>query len=278
MKYWFDSHLISQVTEEFVELVTIHTFVSLQPWDPPSSLMSGFYRTLTLLSKWNWQQEPLILNMGGDLNSNDIKAIETRFSAWRNIDPAMKKVTMIIASDIDHDGVSWTLDNRPPKVVAGHVSRLAHVAVEALGKNPEELNLDNIFKPHLTPYHFLIHLDNKQNNKVNRPTTKYKNLELPGSSSSRSQNLGRLYVDELGTLFGNCALFFYSDEQRNIIAGLWKPESTLVKPFSLKAAYSSAPAGGDDQNPGVVLNKKAILNEMVRLGGSLVRSVDYGAP
>ncbi|CRG83267.1 hypothetical protein PISL3812_00618 [Talaromyces islandicus] len=275
MKYWFDSHLISQVTEEFVELVTIHTFVSLQPWDPPSSLMSGFYRTLTLLSKWNWKQEPLILNMG-DLDSDNIKAIETRFSAWRNIDPAMKRVTMIIASDIDHDGVSWTLDNRPPKVVAGHISRLAQVAVEALGKNPEKLDLDNLFKPHLTPYDFLIHLDNKQNNKISKLPTKFKNLELPGSSSSsKSQNLGRLYVDELGTLFGNCALFFYSDEQRDVIAGLWKPESTSVKSLSLKAAYSSAPTG-DDQNPGVVLNKKAILNEIVRLGGSLVRSVDYG--
>lgn len=277
MKYWFDSHLISQVTEEFVELVTIHTFVSLQPWDPPSSLMSGFYRTLALLSRWNWKQEPLVLNMG-DLGSDGIKAIETRFSAWRNIDPAMKKVTMIIASDIDQDGVTWTLDNHPPKVVAGHISRLAQVAVEALGKNPEELDLDNLFKPHLTPYDFLIHLDAKQNNsKTSKTITKFKNLDLPGSSSSKSQNLGRLYVDELGTLFGNCALFFYSDEQRDVIAGLWKPESTTVKPLSLKAAYSSAPAGSADQTPGVVLNKKAILNEIVRLGGSLVQSVEYGA-
>lgn len=275
MKYWCDSHLISQVTQEFVELVSIHTFVSLQPWDPPSSLMSGFYRTLTLLSKWNWKQEPLILNMG-DLDSEDIKAIETRFSAWRSIDPAMKKVTMIIASDIDHDGVTWTLDNHPPKVVAGHISRLAQVAVEALGKTPEELDLDNLFKPHLSPYDFLLHLDTKQNNKTSKSVTKFKNLELPGSSSSKSQDLGRLYVDELGSLFGNCALFFYSDEQRDVIAGLWKPESTSVKPMSLKAAYSSAPAGDSRSSDGVVLNKKAILNEIVRLGGSLVQSVDHG--
>ncbi|KAH8688888.1 pre-rRNA processing protein Utp22 [Talaromyces proteolyticus] len=275
MKHWFNSQLLSYVTEEFVELITINSFVSLHPWDPPSSLMSGFYRTLTLLSKWNWQQEPLILNMGG-LDSSDIKTIETRFLAWRNIDPAMKKVAMVIASDIDQEGVTWTLNERPPKVVASHISRLAQAAVEALSKQPDDVPLDSLFKPRLASYDFLIYLDQKQVNASSKNAVKFKNLSLPAADVSQLQNIGRLYLDELKVLFGNCALFFYNNDQCAVIAGLWKPDSATPKSFSLRAAYSTSPAADvkTDQDLGVVLNKKSILNEIARLGGPLVHRIE----
>jgi U3 small nucleolar RNA-associated protein 22 len=282
MKHWFSSQLLlSHVTEEFVELLTLNAFVSSHTWDSPSSLMSGFCRTLALLAKWNWQQEPLILDLGA-LTAEDVKVIETRFLAWRNIDPAMKKVAMIVASDLDQDGVTWTLNEKPPKVVAGHMSRLAKAAVDALKKkgqgqadDEEEISISSLFKPSLTPYDFLIHLnhDGKKKKKNAPQFANLKNVATDDGESTR-RDITKAYLHEVESLFEHCALFFYG--QDNVIAGLWKPTATTLKPFNLKTGYSTRPEGSDDDddNAHVTVNKKSILNEIARLGGGLVHSIE----
>ncbi|OKL63396.1 hypothetical protein UA08_02099 [Talaromyces atroroseus] len=296
MKHWFSSQLLfSHVTEEFVELLTLNAFVSSHTWDSPSSLMSGFCRTLALLSKWNWQQEPLILDLGA-LTAEDVKVIETRFLAWRNIDPAMKKVAMIIASDLDQDGVTWTLNEKPPKVVAGHMSRLAKAALEALkkrgqvqeqGQEQEEesssSSIESLFKPSLTPYDFLIHI-NQTEKKKKKNSPQFANLKHLGTSSNdgdaknKRDDITKAYLHEIQSLFEHCALFFYGHDD-NVIAGLWKPTSTTFKPLNLKMGYSTRPGerdneDNDDENSHVTVNKKSILNEIARLGGGLVHSVE----
>lgn len=280
MKHWFNSQLLlSHVTEEFVELLAVNVYVSTHPWASPSSLMTGFYRTLALLSKWNWQQEPLILDMGG-LTTEDVKAIETRFLAWRNIDPAMKKVSMIVASDLDHDGVTWTLNEKPPKVVAGHITRLAKAAVEALkqqhGKE-DRTSLENLlFTPALSPYDFVIHLNdpNKKSKKHNQPQfANLKGLVNLSASEASSRDITTSYLSELQTIFEHCILFFYGHEE-NVIAGLWKPTSTASRAFNLKTAYSTRPAQKEGETVDVTLNKESILNEIARLGGGLVHSIE----
>ncbi|EED14154.1 pre-rRNA processing protein Utp22 [Talaromyces stipitatus ATCC 10500] len=282
MKHWFNSQLLlSHVTEEFVELLAINIYVSSHPWTSPSSLMTGFYRTLTLLSKWNWQQEPLILDMGG-LTAEDVKTIETRFLAWRNIDPAMKKVSMIVASNLDHDGVTWTLNEKPPKVVAGHITRLARAAVEVLKQQhgrEEKTSLETLlFRPALSPYDFVIHLNDPNKKSKKHSTQQFANLKgsasLSLSSEASSRDIMVSYLYELQTIFEHCILFFYSHEE-NVIAGLWKPTSTTSRPMNLKTAYSTRPVHGEDSSSvEVTLNKDSILNEIARLGGSLVHNID----
>jgi U3 small nucleolar RNA-associated protein 22 len=279
MKHWFNSQLLlSHVTEEFIELLAVNVYVSTHPWASPSSLMSGFYRTLVLLSKWNWQQEALILDMGG-LTVEDVKAIETRFLAWRNIDPAMKKVSMIVASDLDHDGVTWTLNEKPPKVVAGHITRLAKAAVEALkqqhGKEDKTSLETLLFRPALSPYDFVIHLNDPSKKSKKHNQQQFANLKglvnLSSSSEAPSRDITMSYLSELQTIFEHCILFFYGHEE-NVIAGLWKPTSTSSRPFHLKTAYSTRPAHNDTAD--VTLNKQSILNELARLGGGLVHSIE----
>ena len=129
LKRWFNSHLLSlHFDEVIIELVTVRTFVQPYPWQAPSSVTTGFLRTLLFLSQWDWRVEPLIVSFHDELSSNDIEKIHTRFEAWRKIDPGMNKVALFAASDLDLEGVTWT-QNGPSKVVATRMTMLARSAV-----------------------------------------------------------------------------------------------------------------------------------------------------
>jgi U3 small nucleolar RNA-associated protein 22 len=278
MKHWFHSHLLlSHVREEFVELLTVHTFISCQPWDPPSSIMSGFLRTLLVLSRWNWQREPLVVDFGG-LSVHDLKVIETRFLAWRSIDPAMKRVAMVIASDIDQDGITWTRDEMPPKVVAARISSLAKAAVNLLKGKREELDIRDLFKSSLTPYDFIVHLDPKHTSgRQYRESVKFKNLTKAGTEMPETLIPVESFLEEIRILFGHCTLLFHGDRQCNVIGGLWKPQVTSMKHWSLKLAYSSCPAESDASQQtvnDVTVNRSSILNEIARLGGEMVARIE----
>ncbi|KAL1962806.1 hypothetical protein VTN77DRAFT_9175 [Rasamsonia byssochlamydoides] len=277
MKHWFHSHLLlSNVKEEFIELLTTHTFVQCYPWEVPSSVMSGFFRTLLSISRWNWQREPFVVDLGG-LTTQELSEIETRFLAWRTIDPAMKKVALVVASEIDPDGVTWTLNGMPPKVVAARISNLAKAAVNLLKQKGTDLNIENLFKSSLAPYDFVIHLNPRQTgHDRRRDSLKFKNIGNADSDKFEPSNTVTSFLQELQAAFSHCILFFYGDKQCNVIGGLWKPQLTTPKPWGLKMAYSTCPAAADSskETNDVTLNRSSILNEIARLGGGMVESIE----
>lgn len=129
IKRWFNSHLLSlHFSEQFIELLVIRTFVQPYPWHPPSSVLTGFLRTLLFLSRWDWRVDPLIVNISGEMSSGDVETINTRFEAWRKIDPGMNRVVLFAASNLDMDGITWT-QTGPSKVVATRMTTLARSAV-----------------------------------------------------------------------------------------------------------------------------------------------------
>ena len=128
VKRWFNSHLLSpHFSEELIELLVVRTFVQPHPWQPPSSVMTGFLRTLSWLSKWDWRIDPLIVDINGELNFKDIETINIRFEAWRKIDPGMNRMILFAASHLDLNGVTWT-EAGPSKVVAARMTTLTRSA------------------------------------------------------------------------------------------------------------------------------------------------------
>ncbi len=131
IKKWFDCHLLStHFVEELIELMVIHTFVHPYPWQRPSSLMTGFLRTLHFLSRWDWRTDPLIVDFNGELTTGEKDTISTRFEAWRKIDPGMNHVALLVASKLDLHGIAWT-ERKPSKVVAARMTSLARSACRA---------------------------------------------------------------------------------------------------------------------------------------------------
>ena len=278
VKHWFNTHFMSpHISEELLELLTVYTFVRPHPWEAPSSVMSGFLRTLYFLSRWDWQKEPLIIDLGG-LNSQQLSAIETRFIAWRRVDPEMKTVALIVSSDIDQDGVTWTLNEKPPKVVAARISSLAKAAVKLLKEKGIDLNINDLFKSSLEPFDFLIHVNQKFIWHDRQPIglLEFQKFEQRGQNKFASSEAILSFLQEVQACYDGILLLFHDGKECNIISGLWKPQEKKAKQLSLKMAYSThsenldARKGNKDE---VVINKTSILNEIARMGGSMIHRI-----
>jgi U3 small nucleolar RNA-associated protein 22 len=268
-KQWFNSHMFTaQISDELVELLVIRTFTQPNPWECPSSVMTGFLRTLHSLSRWDWQQEPFIVDLGGDLTPEVTENIRTRFTAWRNIDPAMNNLALFVASDLDMEGVTWTQYEMPSKVVAGRMSSLATAAVSLVRTNSHNLDITDLFDTSLAPYDFVIHLRSKLFS-ASTSVPKFKNLAEPRASMGPTI---KSFVCDVHTCYNQSILLFHGDDRCPVIAGLWNPQTLKPRSWNLKTAYSTAPASGSKDQ--VSINRTAILNEIARLGHGLVESIE----
>ena len=207
MKKWRDSQLLSHhISDELIELLTIHTFLHPHPWSIPGSLMAGFLRTLTFISKWDWHSTPLIVDSSGKMKPADIEAIHTRFEAWRKIDPAMNRVAIFAASNLDPDGITWT-ENNPSKVMAARFTSLAKVACTMVKERGLDIQPEVLFTHSLADYDFVIHLKEKyasgKDGQEKRALPNFKNLQLqaPEDKGLVGFNPIRMYVEDLRTIY-----------------------------------------------------------------------------
>ncbi|KAL4919126.1 Nrap protein [Aspergillus aurantiobrunneus] len=278
IKYWFSCHLFDgHVNEELIELMVVRAFTQPHPWETPSSVMTGFLRTLHSISQWDWQQEPMLVDLGGELDQSAIEAIRTRFAAWRSIDPAMNSVSMFIGSDIDPEGVTWTQYEMPPKVVAARVCALAKAVMKAMRKQGSELDISRIFLPALEPYDFIIHLQPKLLQDRQASVAQFKNLsEHSDPAGPRKKSVIEAFTRDLQACFSPHILFFSGREQTDIIAGLWNPQTLRPKAWSLGLAYSTLPEEVNDSSDAtkVLINRTATLNEISRLGSGMITRID----
>lgn len=282
-KKWFAAHLLANhIADEIIELMVARTFVQPWPWPTPSSMQTGFLRTLHWLSRWDWRAEALIVDLSGsgELKQGEVQGIQTRFEAWRKLDPSLNRTVLFAASNVDPDGTTWT-DGRPAKVVAGRMTALAKAAcaeVEAKGLGLEAAGL---FASPLGDYDFVLHLSSslfggRKQRRSNANATAYKNLELATLDDSTLTGFDPVhaYLEELVDLFGSAIVFFSGGHERSVIAGLWNP-LTAPRSWKVNLAYSTIPKKAAPQAEEVQaeINKEGILAEMARLGGDMVERV-----
>ncbi|KAI9373225.1 Nrap protein [Aspergillus egyptiacus] len=275
-KYWFSCHLFdAHINEELIELIVVRTFTQPHPWETPSSVMAGFLRTFHFLSRWDWQQEPMLVDLGGELDQNAIEEIRTRFAAWRSIDPAMNSVSMFVGSDVDPDGVTWTQYEMPPKVVAARICTLAKAVMKLVREEGPGLDISQLFLPALEPYDFTIRLNPKAL-LHGRPTPagKFKNLSVSIDPTRVDKKaIINAFVCELQACFSPQILFFSGNEHSDIIAGLWNPQSLKPRKWGLGLAYSTLPEEASGSGM-VSINRTAMLNEISRLGSGFISHIE----
>lgn len=307
-KKWFHAHMLSAFfADELIETFVVRTFVEPWPWTPPSTAPVGLLRTLLFLSRWSWQSDPLVVDFSagnspttlvGNIKQPDRDEIQTRFAAWRQIDPAMNRVALFVATNFDRDGTTWT-EHRPSKLIAGRMRSLAQAASQAVSTKGLYLHLPSIFKPSLKDYDFVLHLKDKFTRAVlvadATKTSKYRNLQQSAKAKTESAVVHG-YVGELQDLFGEAATFFYDADGGPAIAGLWNPWAVGERRWKVNLPFSTRAVGrlrggmgGGHENAageveedgmdageggGVCLNKEAILHEMVVLGDDMVDSVE----
>eukprot|EP00899_Mesostigma_viride_P014212 jgi/Mesvir1/22792/Mv14179-RA.2 len=83
-KRWAASHLFSNwLSEEVVELLVARLFVHPQPFAPPVSRVTALYRFFVLLSTYDWEGAPLLVDVNQELTEADRKAIQLTFESLR---------------------------------------------------------------------------------------------------------------------------------------------------------------------------------------------------
>ncbi|KKZ62074.1 hypothetical protein EMCG_03437 [[Emmonsia] crescens] len=287
VKKWANSHLLTpHLREELLELIVCRVFVHPYPWDTPSSIVTGFLRTLHFLSRWDWQLEPLIVDLNQELTSQQLSEIQTRFDAWRNIDPMMNTVTLFAASNLDRDGVAWTQFSKPPRVVAARLSALSKSAMKLATEKRLDLHAPELFISPLTDYDFVLRLNSKYvsgGRKKKKDQVVFKNLQGLDRGGLDGDMTGfkpaTAFADELTRLYGHAIVFFHGDNGEtggDVIAGVWNQQTTKPRAWGLKIGYSTVPSNvGEEEENGAELtpNRTAILNEIATIGGELVEKI-----
>jgi len=290
LKKWVSSHLLLRhVPEELLEIVAAHIFLQPAPWSAPGSATTAFLRCLHLLSRWDWAFSPMIvdLSLSQDMTESQIAEIQTRFQAWRKLDPSMNNVVWCVGTNIDPTGTVWTQGATPPRVVAGRITALARAAIEMVKNKAgtmDETDWRNLFTTPLGDFDFQIHLKTtvvrgaKGKKHDATGAAKFKNLQL--QEELDVENIGydpaELFLQDLEHSFGNAALFFYDPDGGRVIAGLWRPTVLGKKEWRVRQGYSSLPLApdSDEKAQGKTLceiNKNGILAEIAVLGDGLVR-------
>ena len=279
LKRWRNAHMLSpHISGELIELLVIRTFVTPWPWQTPGSTMTGFLRTLTFISKWDWRLQPLIVDFSGKMSRQDFDAINVRFEAWKKIDPTMDRIAIFAASDVDPDGITWT-EQGPNRVVAARFRSLARAACDLVKRDGIDTDPKALFTPSIADYDFIVHLkpDVINGDKLKKSLTKFKNIQTQVHEALLVVGFDpvKLYLDELRGMCGRNVIFFHDEDEGRCIAALWNPQ-TSPRPWKVNLTYSTSPMSslGVGSTEEVGINKTAILNDITRLGGDMVSRIE----
>ncbi|KIX07157.1 uncharacterized protein Z518_01810 [Rhinocladiella mackenziei CBS 650.93] len=310
LKKWVSSHLLlAHIPEEILEMVAAHIFLHPSPWSIPGSSTTAFLRCLHLLSRWDWAFTALIidLSLSQDMSASQVSEIETRFQAWRKLDPNMNNVVWLVGTNLDTTGTVWTQGSRPPRVVAGRLAALARAAVQVIetqGSKMDDSDWRRLFISPLSDFDFLIHIkpsvlrsyrprskSKSKSDKINGGS-EFKNLQIHDALDSASIGYDPVvsFLRDLKTAFGSAALFFHETSGGSVVAGLWKPSVLGKKEWRIRLGWSSVPVSAEkgrrekdeDEDQGerkdmCVLNKDGMLAEIAMLGDGIVKEITVKA-
>ncbi|KAG8426393.1 U3 snoRNP protein [Metarhizium acridum] len=235
VKHWFASHkLCGHLSDELIELFVLHVFLQPYPWMMPSSPMTGFLRTLFFLARWDWRDEPLIVDSAETVSAAERSAMHRELDSWRKRDPHMNNSVMFVATSSDHSGLGYTRHG-PSKLIAFRMTRLAKAACKLVRDQGANVEPESLFETSLQDYDVLIHLSTKTIKNIlheaatesgARKHSMYKNLDartgkmpLPirtHPAAVLAQELQRVYDDTL--------VFFPGGPNESVLAAIWNPK------------------------------------------------------
>ncbi|KAH7157184.1 Nrap protein [Dactylonectria macrodidyma] len=288
VKHWFNSHkLSSHISEELIELFVLHVFLQPYPWRTPTSVATGFLRTLSFLSRWDWRDEPLIVDSAETMTSDDRSAVLRELEAWRKRDPNMNHTVMVVATSNAPSGLEYTRSS-PSKLVASRMTRLAKAACKLLKESAHSLDGAALFHTSLADYDVLFHLSPKAvrailrdaaSNPAARRVSHFKNLD---DRTGRAPLPVRAHpVDvlarELQRVYDDTLIFFRGSSGDDngddaVIGAIWNPKLQQQK-FRAGLPYNFSKVDAEEGDV-VEVNRTAVLLEIARIGGELIKKIE----
>ncbi|KAK5082436.1 U3 snoRNP protein [Lithohypha guttulata] len=296
-------HLMPHIPGEVAEIIACDVFLNPAPWSTPGTSTTAFTRCLHFLSRWDWSAEPLIVDLSPaqDMTLQRRQELETRFMAWRKLDPNMNSVAWFIGTNLDNTGVVWTQglagqDPKLPRVVASRLTALASAALQLMksadqreDKLMTQSDWDDIFTSSSEDFDFVIHLKDSVANAARRSQKankegKFKNLQLANMVDVDTTGIDTAtsYLEDLQHSFGNVAIFFHGGEYSGstVIGGLWRPHVRpgVARAFKIRLGMSTVPyetgdVQGEDEEGICTANIEGMLAEMGTIGEGIVSKI-----
>jgi len=293
LKKWISSHLLLlHVPQEILEVIAAHVFLHPAPWTTPGSSTTALIRCLHVLSRFDFAFTPLIadLSLSQEMAASQAEEMNTRFQAWRKLDPGLNNVVWFVGTNLDTSGTVWTQGAQPERVIANRVRALASAAVDILKSSGTRMKMDGddwaaLFHSRLDEFDFRIYLkpsvvkQRGDDARREKDGVVYKNLQLGQTLDLTTIGYDPvlLFVEDLKAVFGTAALFLYDDCGGDIIAGMWKPAVLGQKEWRVRLGWSSVPVpvieGQDDGKQPCLFNERAVLAEMSALGQGLIKYI-----
>lgn len=207
-KQWLDSHLLfTHLPEELIELIAMQPFVEQSSYFQPGSVQNGFLKILKFLSKWNWLEEPLILDLikpedqvdetadneesNGDseisefnlkklsekLTITQYKEFQTNFEETRKANPTGLNFQFFVASRVDPTGILYSSDINLS--IATRLTALSKIAMNLISQHGvNEKTMELLFSPGLKDYDFVVNIAIPKNlNASSGILGKFKNID-----------------------------------------------------------------------------------------------------
>jgi len=100
LQYWVSSSMFTgHLSNELVELIVAHVYIHPKFGRAPTSAQAGFRSALQLLSEWDWNGNPMVVNFSGDLKPDEFLQINEQFEHARSTDSSA--LSMYIVSSYD---------------------------------------------------------------------------------------------------------------------------------------------------------------------------------
>jgi len=283
VKLWLEKQLLmTHITEPAAELLALSVFVNSAPWAPPVSGSTGFWRVLDLLSRWNWHENSLMLDVdrklgeeeeevstngsqivtGCDMDLSLFQSMAAAFVKQRKQDPALTQAPWLISTKLDIVGSKWTAwepRSRVAALIAARVTALAKVA------NPGV----NVFKPELSDFDISWTVRGPP-----RATSKHKNIAVsdPQNAILSAHNVSLDLIRALTQIYRDSLVLFYSGslgedaDAGHTLCGIWN--RTALDPIPKLKANISFPVRPTKH--GFELDKESLLQEIERLGTGML--------
>ena len=279
VKKWFDRHMLSRhIRPELIELLTIRTFLQPYPWQPPSSAMTGFLRTLLFISNWDWRFHPLIVDFSGSMTRAEVSSLQNRLEAWRQIDSGMNRTVLIAGCNHDMTGTAFT-EHGPSKVVASRMTAIAISACKLVKEHRLDLDPKLLFATSMEEFDLVIKLDPEVSKIRKEKQNGFKNLQIQLQPNGDLVGYDPIdcFIAEIERVYTTSIVFFHGQQTDHSIAGLWNPYTAAPRTFKVNLPYATKPTAAatdsEDQNM-VELNRSAILSEIARIGGDMISMIE----
>merc|ERR1719427_452742 len=116
----------NHINDEAIDLLMAYIYIQSHPYPSPGNSTVAFMRMLTLLSTFNFAEEPIIVDFNNEMTDADVDVIHSDFKKNRN---ALPNMCIFTASERTRSLMTF---DKPSQVVIKRIRNLAKEAIKTL--------------------------------------------------------------------------------------------------------------------------------------------------